>query len=439
MRPTPPSIPAAQRSARRITLALLAAVAALALPAATGAGPLTAKFKLKPGAEGQVCLQCHTAFQEKLKKPAVHTPVKSKECIGCHNAHASGHGKLLSEEPQQVCQTCHQKVLVQDAASEHPPVRDGKCASCHDPHSSDNKLQLVQPGRKLCAGCHAGLVEQIDKAKVKHKPVEAGCQGCHLVHGSAASKALLTDSQPALCLSCHKADEKKFSQAHLGYPVAQAGKCTSCHDPHGSATKGMLFDTVHPPVAAKKCGQCHEEPTSKTPFATRRTGVDLCKGCHAPQLAQFLGQAQLHSPVFDERGCLNCHNPHASPAPKLVSGPLRDVCGKCHADTLARQERSVTKHKPIKDGDCAACHQPHGGAEVQFMKVGDVNEGCGKCHDYQKHSTHPIGPKFKDPRNRNNTVSCLSCHRAHGTEYQHMSPYPTTTDLCTKCHEKFKR
>ena len=34
---------------------------------------------------------------------------------------------------------------------------------------------------------------------------------------------------------------------------------------------------------------------------------------------------------------------------------------------------------------------------------------------------------------------CLSCHRVHATEYKHMVPFPTTTELCVKCHERFKR
>ena len=69
----------------------------------------------------------------------------------------------------------------------------------------------------------------------------------------------------------------------------------------------------------------------------------------------------------------------------------------------------------------------------------DIVETCGKCHDWLKHSSHPMGEKFADPRNKNLRLQCLSCHRSHGTEYKHLIPYPVTTELCTKCHEKFKR
>jgi predicted CXXCH cytochrome family protein len=115
------------------------------------------------------------------------------------------------------------------------------------------------------------------------------------------------------------------------------------------------------------------------------------------------------------------------------------LCGTCHADTIQRQERSPTPHAPVRDGACTSCHDPHSSDNLLMLKEASVVEGCGKCHDYQKHSTHPIGEKTKDPRNRNLTLDCLSCHRAHGTEYKHMVPYPTISDLCTKCHEELKR
>ena len=52
------------------------------------------KFKLKPGANGKLCLKCHVATQETVKKPFVHTPVKQLQCIGCHNPHNARKPKL---------------------------------------------------------------------------------------------------------------------------------------------------------------------------------------------------------------------------------------------------------------------------------------------------------------------------------------------------------
>ena len=64
---------------------------------------------------------------------------------------------------------------------------------------------------------------------------------------------------------------------------------------------------------------------------------------------------------------------------------------------------------------------------------------CGTCHDWQKHATHPIGPSIKDPRNKNLSLECASCHRAHGTGAKHLIPFAKVTDLCTSCHEQYRR
>src|SRR3954471_24489964 len=121
--------------------ALLAIVLLLAAPAKTKTAPpgtksvrakaergdapskaaRNAELKLKPGAEGPLCLQCHVAFKDQLDKTFVHTPVKTKECIGCHSPHASRHGKLLAEDKGKVCLTCHTQLLPKEPKSTHKP------------------------------------------------------------------------------------------------------------------------------------------------------------------------------------------------------------------------------------------------------------------------------------------------------------------------------
>ena len=144
--------------------------------------------------------------------------------------------------------------------------------------------------------------------------------------------------------------------------------------------------------------------------------------------------------VVEGQACLTCHNPHAAKEAGLIrkGGSWRRAAA-CHADTIRRQKLSPTKHDPVLNGQCTACHDPHSSNAPLMMANPNIIEGCGTCHDWLKHSSHPMGEKVKDPRNRNLTVQCLSCHRSHGTEYKHMMPYPTTSDVCTKCHEKFKR
>jgi predicted CXXCH cytochrome family protein len=93
----------------------------------------------------------------------------------------------------------------------------------------------------------------------------------------------------------------------------------------------------------------------------------------------------------------------------------------------------------VEQGECTTCHDPHSGdAPLLFAKPRGIDL-CAGCHDYATHQSHPIGEKIRDPRNKNLTLECLSCHRAHGTEYKRMMPFTSTSDLCVRCHQQFRR
>ena len=419
-----------------LTLALAAPEAKPAKAAAPSGQ--AAKFKLKPGATGQVCLDCHGDFQDVVKKASVHTPVKSRDCSGCHNPHASDHGKLLAAEPGQVCALCHD-VVPANAKSKHKVISDKGCSACHDAHASANKYQLLKPQAELCGSCHKPITDGAAKSKYKHKPLEQqGCVACHEPHGSAKAGHLLKGEVPALCLGCHKTTTPIFAKAHLNYPVAKSN-CTSCHDPHGSDKRGMLYNKVHPPVAKMMCGACHEPAGSANPLATKEQAPQLCKACHGPKMAEMLDKKRVHQPVLEGKSCLTCHGPHASRQNGLLRANAVVVCGTCHADTIRRSEKALEKHEPVETGNCAACHDPHGGGGALLFVKQDRVELCAQCHDWAQHSTHPIGAKAIDPRNKNLRLDCLSCHRAHGTEFKKLMPYGTQTELCVKCHETYRR
>jgi DmsE family decaheme c-type cytochrome len=414
------------------------------------------KFKLKPGASGKLCLSCHDQFQEKLKSPFVHTPVKAGDCTDCHDPHTSSHGKLLSEGPNQICFNCHDQIVPAKAKSSHKVVSEGNCVKCHDPHASEQKFVLLKSGNDLCISCHKKMGETLAKVKFRHPPVEKDCLNCHDPHGSAQSDHLLKKDLVVLCVSCHKPDRPAFAQQHMNYPVGNA-RCTSCHDPHGSDRGGILYANVHPPVANKACQQCHEPPSSPTPFKTRRPGYELCKGCHSAMVNETLSKNRVHWPLLDRKGCLNCHQAHASTQQKLLSSSSLTLCGECHSDTmkfqvkLAEKEaqenasakgkviRGALTHNPVQEGNCEACHAIHAADSVFMLKESSIVKLCQTCHDWSKHSNHPMGEKVIDPRNRNVAMQCLSCHRSHGTGYRYMIELPTVTELCVQCHKQFKR
>jgi len=421
---------------QRLSVALCIGIVSVFLlaPPATA----QAKFKLKQGARGDVCVTCHVTFQDKLKKAHVHTPVAKGDCVGCHSPHASNHAKLLAADPEQVCKLCHADLVPDGARSVHQVVVEGKCLACHDPHSSDNKKNLLKAGRELCFGCHTELGERVVASKFKHPPVEEDCLNCHNPHASDAGSHLLADEVPALCLNCHDTGTQAFKKRHLNYPVEKA-RCTSCHNPHGSNNGALLYNTVHKPVQDKMCDQCHEGADSTPPFKLKKVGYEVCQQCHYDLVNETFAKDRVHWPVVDGRGCINCHTPHASDQDSLLRAPPLLLCGRCHSDTVARQERAQTKHPPIADGECTVCHSPHSSDSLFLFNDPSVIDLCGNCHDWQGHAIHPLGKDFTDPRNPNVTVTCLSCHRAHGTEYKHFIYFEEIKDMCVQCHMQYRR
>jgi len=403
--------------------------------------------KLITGAKGKLCLKCHEKLQETVKNRYVHPLMKNGECTGCHVPHASSHKNLLTAGPTKLCYNCHKKVLPEKATSAHRVVEEGQCNKCHSSHGSNNKFILITSGDPLCLDCHKDIAEKINKNRFSHKALKTGrgCLNCHDPHSSNGFKMLLKKDAPSLCLGCHKTDKPSFQSKHMNYAVA-GSNCRSCHDPHGSDKKGILYAAVHKPVSEKKCTECHAGPQSSTPLKVKKQGSELCRQCHKDMMDKTFNKNRVHWPLLDNTGCLNCHSPHGAKQKMLLKGPLVSVCGACHADTIELQKLSIDNPKnenlckPVKAGNCIVCHAPHSSDNELLMVKSSSVDLCSECHQWQTHSTHPIGEKIIDKRNKNLTLDCYSCHRSCGTgNYPRMMHYENTYEMCVQCHLERRR
>ena len=403
--------------------------------------------KLITGAKGKVCLKCHEKFQETIKSRYVHPLMKNGECTGCHVPHTSSHKNLLTAGPTKLCYNCHKKVLPEKATSAHRVVEEGQCNKCHNSHGSNNKFILLNSGNSLCLDCHKDMDEKINKNKFSHNALKKGrgCLNCHDPHSSNGFKFLLKKDAPSLCLGCHKTDRPSFKKKHMNYAVADSN-CYSCHNPHGSDEKGILFASAHKPVKEKKCAECHAGPTSPTPLKVKKQGSELCRQCHKDMMDKTFSKNRVHWPLMDNTGCLNCHSPHAARQKKLLKGPEVSVCGTCHSDTVELQKLSIDNPKnkkwcePVRKGTCTTCHSPHSSDNELLMVKSSIIDLCAECHKWETHSTHPIGEKIIDKRNKNLTLDCLSCHKSCGTENNPaMMYFETTYEMCVQCHLDRKR
>ncbi len=395
-------------------------------------------YRLKPGAQGKVCLECHLDIEDELKLASVHSPLRSGECADCHNPHASSHGQLLASDTDTICADCHADVIPDESVSVHQTVIEDGCVTCHDPHAAENANNLLATGNQLCFSCHEAMATDLEAREFQHSPVEDSCLTCHDPHASTKEEFLLKSETGSLCGDCHDAGRSSFINRHMGYPVGQS-RCSSCHDPHGSDTSGILLAEVHEPLTRRMCNQCHREAGSADALATKSAGQELCRGCHSSLFNRTLARDRIHWPVGQQDGCLTCHSPHASTEKGLLVEPTKVLCAECHRESVERQETSFAKHTPVADGDCSACHAPHAADNVFLMATANSIEQCATCHDWQSHSSHPIGPGVVDLRNPNLTVDCLSCHRSHGSPFRALSHLDPDGELCVQCHEQLAR
>lgn len=375
-----------------------------------------------------VCLMCHSEFEDKLKEKSVHTILQDGgHCATCHNPHAANHAALLNDDVKELCTGCHTDVKHDaDKTMGHTPATKGNCLACHDPHASDYKYQLLQPIPDLCQGCHSSVAEFRARSKM-HAPVAASeCMTCHEPHGSD-QQALLADGVPGLCFGCHDNDQA-FTQTHKGADLSHAD-CLTCHDPHSSNLPNLIMANQHPPFRNNQCSACHAAGATFDLVSDIRS---VCTRCHT-DIRQMADKPYTHN-LMDDRSCMNCHNAHASPVGKLLSGRQQTVCLHCHfkeGDYADKPRAKLLTHEGM---DCTNCHEPHGSTNDLYLIGGPANV-CNSCHATAHQGAHPMGPETIDPRD-GKPLTCISCHKLHGADFEPYMPLDPNSDLCIQCHTR---
>jgi len=277
--------------------------------------------------------------------------------------------KPTTVTPQCATETCHPGIFSYKFI--HELVTQQKCLECHKyDEPSEHRFKSAFPKDQQCGDCH----ELKNKAAV-HRPVQEGkCTACHDPHGSPYKGMLVADSPQTLCLSCHKkVIPKKGEAASIHAPIKD--NCTGCHDPHASDVKYELKQAV----------------------------PDLCFSCHKNVKEAIATSPSVHGAVTGEGSCETCHTAHSSKLRNLEKQPQPDVCLTCHDRAIRTADGRIltnmavllrdnpVHHGPIRLGSCTACHRPHAGSHFRRL-IADYPAGfyapfkielydlCFRCH-----------------------------------------------------------
>ncbi|MDA8413508.1 MAG: GSU2203 family decaheme c-type cytochrome [Desulfobacteraceae bacterium] len=334
--------------AKVVQLALLCVLMAFVGACATGA--VRERMLTLPTIDGAHnvgdanCAACHEDKMAPFTK-TVHGRLASFEVMGgekgCESCHGPGSlhategdsakihsfGKLPPDQASALCLKCHSSDALMEWHGNEHALNDVACSDCHRIHQGSQpiKKSLKMPEPDLCYGCHQEY--QAKASFPSHHPIKEGkmvCSSCHQPHGSAV-KGLKTDERPNdLCYNCHARYQGPFVFEHG--PVQE--DCGICHDPHGTIANNLLKQSE--PFL---CLQCHESH-----FHATRTGSSANPGNTAFDGTALNGSipAAGSQPTASTR--VGFTNTHGSDAWAQAFGTRCTVChSKVHGSDLPSQ------------------------------------------------------------------------------------------------------
>lgn len=259
------------------------------------------------------CLQCHSAMDGPIQKPAllIKDDIHLANGLSCADCHG---GDPTSDDPT-VAMSKAKGFIGAPKRRAIPQL----CAKCH---ASPDFMRRFRPQQR---------VDQFElyQTSVHGKKLAAGdenvatCIDCHSVHDIRAVKNPLAPVYPSrlpdTCGRCH-ADASKM--AKYGIPTNQLEQYhTSVH--WAALKKGDL--------AAPNCASCHGNHGAKPPEVASVAAV--CGSCHVLFAQNY--DKSIHAPIFSGAsgggGCIVCHSNHGiqKPSTAMLSGP-NAVCTGCH-------------------------------------------------------------------------------------------------------------
>jgi predicted CXXCH cytochrome family protein len=262
------------------------------------------------------CLECHSALDGDLKKPAA---------VFQSDVHA--HAGLS-------CADCH-----------------GGDRNTDDMEASMNRAKgyLGRPARtaipKLCARCHSDA-NFMHKFKPQQN-VDQYAQYQTSVHGKRLAAG---DQAVATCIDCHSVHDIRAVRDALSpvHPLRLPETCAHCHADKQHMAKYKIETnqfaeyrtSVHWDALAKRgdlsapsCASCHGNHGAAPPQVA--SVANVCGSCHV--LFEDLYNKSPHQPVFAAMGaggCVVCHSNHGiqRPTDGMLSG-AKSVCAQCHDAT----------------------------------------------------------------------------------------------------------
>lgn len=233
---------------------------------------------------------------------------------------------------------------------------------------------------------------------------------------------------PCAVLCAHR------SCSDLRHQAVQSCRIRRSHRLPGLILRNLAFLIAASVIVA--CGG--NSLTAQAPAAPphSRAEVRTCTGCHAPEAKGFAENPHAQPSAMGCSGCHGLGKAHIEsggakadmfdPATAPV-GETNAICLACHRGRHASFENSVHGKSGLS---CMDCHRIHGsGAGKALLKAAQPGL-CYRCHAEVK-------PQFSLPFRHNidrGPVECSDCHDPHGSTEDRLASATRQDTICTNCH-----
>lgn len=212
--------------------------------------------ELSPAKQAELCGRCHLSpHQMAVSTDGAHAKAYLS-CSSCHKIHDNLNRKLVRDDTDNYCATCHPTALMEfKQRSAHPLESSNiRCIDCH--HLESIGVAEFTIGFDWgCQSCHeekSGPFLYEHPVVYDHLVAGGSCTECHEPHGSVNDR-LLTQPGKTLCMQCHGTPPGHLT-AHSG--LGSKGDCVECHSEiHGSFSNRLLLD---PDLGMKLFPDCYQ-------------------------------------------------------------------------------------------------------------------------------------------------------------------------------------
>ena len=212
---------------------------------------------------------------------------------------------------------------------------------------------LVKEGAALCSECHDDLANGTSV----HAPVKDGkCTGCHNPHGSANRKLLVAAGNRAL-REVPRGEHRVQAQGRPRPRSTTAAAATSPTPPGTSACSPRTSSSTASPSSTRRAPSSASTATTSRPSRRRRArtpasawGRRTCTPCTSWAARERTSKYGIVKKK-DGQTCFACHLPHTSDQGKLLRTEYQCTGTFCYTMRFVQTEQG---------GTCiVGCHKPH--------------------------------------------------------------------------------